>query len=231
MDVQKFNDLLGQELGRNIYGEPLFMWKHSDEMFWPAVQTGRKVLTKRMIEVPIVSALGTTLEKVETEEAVPEYRAERMVRRSAWYMTKWLSPQELIVGTCLRRGIDYPQESADRPWPQEALNEKWQALFPGADFPHRGWRVTTDAYLPRSPHDPSVPNLADTEYFIRCIREQTRMNLPDLVQDMLAQMDWKDAQSTKRLEDDIRDGFPAMLNPNPGTRSGFVSFPGTKLNH
>ena len=46
MTVPQLNDLLGNELGRNRFGEGIFAWKFSDDLFWPATLTGRMIEKK-----------------------------------------------------------------------------------------------------------------------------------------------------------------------------------------
>jgi hypothetical protein len=43
MTPARLNDLLGQELGFNPFGEPIFAWKFSDDLFWPASYTGKSI--------------------------------------------------------------------------------------------------------------------------------------------------------------------------------------------
>lgn len=256
--IASLDDLLGRELGRRADGESIFAWKNSDELFWPAFATGRKILSR--VEVPLLKPVevscpacsGIGLEKdyelaeSETpdlceacggkgivtktsdvaETAMPEYRRDRQMRqRNVWVMTKWLDPEALIWGWIGRHGgeavpTEHPSHSR--------LEAIWNEHFPGADFPSNGWRVPTDATLPRSPGGIREPNLADTRYFIACVKEQTRLGFDERLKDMLNSEDAIKAAKTKTIEDEIRDAFPAFLNPKPGSRSTFVSFPWTR---
>lgn len=216
----ELNNLLGRELGRNVYGDPLFKWEHSDVLMWPAFRTGRSTKRIRTFKVPI---FGGGEGEANEEIIEPEYKQDRQCRKSAWFMTKWLTARELIVGGFGRGAIAEPADVQNAT--DEFVERLWQSRFPGADFPSRGWRVATDASLPRSPVDPIEPNLPDTEYFVRCFREQTSMSPEMRLADMLDAMKRDEQAPDKRIGDEVRDAFPAFLNPNPGKRGGFVSVP------
>ncbi len=220
--IQRLNELLGRELGRNPFSKPVFRWDWSDELFWPAFRTGKMIPSEEILEVPVLDGSGRT-ESIRLSTLKPEYKADRQtLRASTWFITKWLSAEDLIHGGTQGHGRGYLGGVGPS---QETLLSLWEKQFPGADFPHRGWRIPTDAFLPRSPEDPSVPNEPDTLHFIRCVKEQTSMSQEARLADMLAQEDWKSAQVDSRIGDEIRDSFPAFLNPKPGAKGNFVSFP------
>ncbi|MEY4299377.1 MAG: hypothetical protein RIR25_613 [Verrucomicrobiota bacterium] len=219
-EIARLNNLFGRELGRNLNAEPIFSWRWSEDMFWPSFPTGRTVTKERFFDIPLV---GGGVEKGCIEEAVPEYAQDRQVRLlDTWYIAKWLTPEELIVGGLIGHGMGW--QGGQKP-SDEQLREAWKRQFPGADFPAQGWRVPTDAHLPRSPQESKVPNEADTLHFIRCIREQTSMRFDERLKDMLAYEDRGEAEKDRVIQDMVRDSFPAFLNPNIGKRGGFVSFP------
>ena len=218
MDTTALDNLLGRELGR--HGDrSIFAWKHSDNLFWPAFQTGETTREKREMKIPVI---GGGEETCIEEIIVPVYRKDRQVRASAWYITKLLTPTELIWGWIGKHGD--PLAAGRGPGDEELVNI-WNSRFPGADFPSRGWRVPTDACLPRYEGGPREPNLRDTEDFIACIREQTRLSFSLRLDDMLAYEDRKSDATRREIEDAVRDSFPALLNPAIGKRSNFVSFP------
>lgn len=219
----KLNDLLGKELGRNVYGDPIFQWSWSEEMLWPLTKTGRMITKEREVEIPII---GGGIEIADFGELVPEYAQSRQMRQqNVWVVSKWLSPMDLIFGGSAGHGRGRLADASD-----ETLMTLWNSRFPGADFPSQGWRVPTDATLPRSPYDPREPNYPDTEHFIKCIKDQTSMSMNARLLDMLNAEDEKDKRETESLYPQISDSFNAFLNPKPGSRSSFVSFPWTKHN-
>ena len=218
LELHNLNELLGRELGRRE-NEPIFAWKHSDTMFWPATATGRTVMTSRTFDVPVI---GGGVESCTEQLAVPEYKPSRIVRNSAWYVTKLLTAEELIFGFYGKHGDKWPDGMAPG---DEKLKELWGERFPGEPFPVKGWRIPTDAFLPRAPGDLEEPNLRDTNYFIACIHEQTRLSLDLRLDDMLASEDRIEAEKRRNIEAAVRDSFPAFLNPKIGKRGGFVSFP------
>jgi hypothetical protein len=220
LQVHALNELLGRELGRRD-GRSIFAWKHSDMLFWPAFDTGQKTKKVRTFDVPII---GGGTESCTEEMVVPAYVSERQVRNSAWYVTKLLTAEELIWGWIGKHGDPLPDGRGPS---DERLLELWSARFPGAEFPSRGWRVPTDAYLPRATGGDREPNIADTEAFITCVKEQTRLSFGLRLQDMMESEDRKEAAKNAEIGDCVRDAFGAFLNPNPGKRGGFVSFPWT----
>ena len=221
VETSRLNHLLGRELGRRTDGKAIFKWKWSEDLFWPAFQTGRKILCAKHVEVPII---GGGTETVIQEDAVPEYRRDRQcLQRNTWYMTKWLNPEELIWGWVGKHGKPEPY---NRP-SDSKLFEMWNERFAGAEFPFHGWRIPTDAWLPRAEGGCRVPNEPDTLDFIAIVKEQTRLNFEERLQDMYASEDRIESAKDKRIQDGIRDCFPAFLNPAIGKRGGFVSFPWT----
>ena len=115
----------------------------------------------------------------------------------------------------------------------EALITTWNSLYPGCDFPSIGWRIPTNARLPRSPQDPTVPNLIDTQHFIEQIHAQTSMSFNARLLDVNNQEIVRDLKTSAHIADEMSDGFNAFLNPSPGSRGrasggGFVSFPWSK---
>jgi hypothetical protein len=220
LQLHGLNELLGRELGRYSDGRPIFAWKHSDKLFWPAFNSGQTERKAREFSVPLVGGGGavTCIE----EMTVPVYRRDRQVARSAWYMTKLLTPEQLIWGWIGKHGDPTPEGRAPS---HDALMEIWNNRFPGADFPAKGWRVPTDAWLPRSAGEPTEPNLPDTEDFIAQVREQTRMSFALRLEDMTQYEVRKEDATNKEIEAAVRDSFPAFLNPVPGKRSNFVSMP------
>jgi hypothetical protein len=215
-EIERLNDLLGRELGRNPYGASVFSWRWSEDCWWPATRTGRTV--KSPVSVPII---GGGIEIV--EHVVPEYKPQRQTKRhDSWYICKWLSPEELILGGSQGLGRGYAPGMKPN---HDALARQWNELFPGIDFPSQGWRVPTNACLPRGPHDSAIPNLNDTNDFIAQIKEQTRLNEADSLARDLAIWDAHDEAQKAEIGDECRDLFPAYLNDRPGRRGGFVSMP------
>lgn len=220
--IRELNEYLGRELGRRANGRPIFSWMWSEEMFWPAFATGRKTVVKKPLEIPLI---GGGKESVEIEEIVPEYRRDRQVRRfDTWYVTKWLSPEHLIFGWFGGHGHELASREGVIP-DREGLVRLWESRFPGAEFPSEGWIVPTDAYLPRSPQDPKEPNWADTRHFITQVKHQSSQNFDAALQSWMDQDDAKNERQEKEIGEEARECFTAFLNPTPGKRGGFISFP------
>lgn len=229
--VADLNNILARALGTNPYGEPRFMWAWSEDLVWPEFPTGGKVT--RQVEVPLIgggvdvgcqncgggglvgmyessatpcdTCSGTGVIHRTTwpvGSVVPEYKVEKMCPKldHQWVIVLWYAPEELA---------------------------HWQSRFPGATYPARGYRINTNASLPSHPGGPREPNIRDTERFIELLREQRSMSHHDRVVDMLAEDDKQKAAIQKEIEDEIANEFTAFMNPDPGKRGGFVSFPST----
>lgn len=200
MTFPELNKLLGQELGTNPRGEPIYKWEWSEDLFWPAYATGRSTVR----EIP-----GSSLVAPE-----PEYRRDRQTHNlhDQWVITKWISPEQLVTH-----------------W-------RWPEVFPGAGVPVDGYRLKTDWY-----NKPGVePTTDDTRCFIWAVRKQAPAGYnpanPDahgvsegqrLEREMNAEVDEREASLQREIEDEVRDQFGAFLNPAPGKRGNFVSFPST----
>ena len=222
--LASLNELLGQELGRTPWGSPIFRWEWSEDLFWPHAATGRKLKVQKEVAIPLI---GGGTETCIQEDLVDEMARARMMRdRNVWVVTKWFSPEDLTLGGTRGHGRGYKEGTKPT---EEAMLAFWHRQFPGADFPARGWRIATDATLPRGPHDPAEPNEPDTRYFISRVKAQTALSPEALVMDMLNQMDAKASRDDLDMGSEIRDLFPAFLNPAPGKRGAFVSFPKTRF--
>lgn len=226
--IRELNDYLGRELGRRPNGKPIYAWKWSNDLFWPAFATGRNTTIKRIIEVPVFNKAGAEVVSKETvtlEEIVPEYTRDRQVRQiDTWYVTKWLTATELIFGWFGRHGEHFPEKEPD----DVRLRELWESRFPGADFPGQGWRVPTDAWLPRSPGDSKVPNWNDTRFFVAQVKHQASQNFVQAMTDWDDEYIRRDEATDALIGEQARESFSAFLNPKPGARGGFVSFPWSK---
>jgi len=215
--VKALNDLLAQEMGRNIYGEPIFRWEWSETLFWPATATGR------LVDTPVTGYLiGGGIDKIMVPK--PEYKRSRMCinHRNQWVVTKWLNPAELVGLVLDYRHGDMPREID---YPREMILDRWLRRFPGADYPERGLHVITDYYCKPG----MTPFYEDTKFLIAQLREQrSGMNFGERQRDMLEDRQAKLDRTQRLTEDIVEDCFTAYLNPEPGSRGYFVNFPDPK---
>lgn len=233
--VADLNELLARSLGTTPYGDGRFQWAWSEDLVWPQFPTGGTVTTQ--VEVPLIGG-GVDVECTDcggvgqisdgdeessgvercdacagkgtifktswpVNSVVPEYRVEKMCPKldHQWVITLWYAPEDLA---------------------------HWQSRFPGAAYPARGYRIDTNASLPSYPGGPREPNIRDTERFIELLRSQRSLSHHDRVVDMLAEDDRQRASVQQEIEDEIANDFTAFMNPEPGKRGGFVSFPSTE---
>lgn len=193
--VAALNELLARSLGRNPYGEGMFRWENSADLYWPEFPTGRT--TTKRVEIPIIGGGGVE----SCDSLVPEYHSVPMCPKldRQWVVTLW-----------------YPPESLGH----------WQARFPGAVYPARGYRINTNASLPSFPGGPREPNLHETERFIRLLIEQRSQGTHAAVTEaMIAEHEQRKDAINQEIQDEVVDSFNAFMNPEPGARGGFVSFP------
>lgn len=153
----------------------------------------------RIPKVVQIPIIGT--DRFEEAHAMePEMKAMPMTLkyRDSWLITKWLAPEQL---------------------------QDWDRRFPGAPYPARGYRIHTDWV--DKPHQ--LPTLHDTELFIIQAKEQMGgMTAAARLRDMEEERDKREAANQRMTEDCIEDSFTAFLNPFPGKRGHFVSFPEVK---
>ncbi len=225
--VAKLNDLLARALGRNPYGEGMFRWEWSEDLFWPEFPTGRTL--SRDVEIPVIGGAecavckGTGIGWSEGESehclrcagsgkvymetvsvpAGPEYRKEKMAPHldHQWVITVWYPPELLA---------------------------HYAARFPGAAYPARGHRIVSNASLPSFPGGPREPNLHETNRYIDLLNYQRNHTHYEVEHGIDDERTARDKSVNKEIQDEIKDSFPAQMNLNPGARGGWVSFPYSK---
>lgn len=101
---------------------------------------------------------------------------------------------------------------------------RWQSQFPGAAYPAEGYRINTDWYNPQG----VAPSEKDTTCLIWAIRKQSDLSVGQLREAMEAEHDRGEKSRDSALGDEIRESFPAFLNPKPGARNAHVSMPYTE---
>ncbi len=104
MTVNKLNKLLASQLGTNPYGEGVFQWAFSEDLYWPEFPTGR------MIDKPVTVPLIGGGEAVSAYIPVPEYRKEKMAPNldRQWVMTVWMRGEDLPQWQTMFPGAPYP---------------------------------------------------------------------------------------------------------------------------
>lgn len=94
MTVTELNTILARELGCTPYSEGIFQWNFSEDLFWPAMFTGR------------------TIEKTTPGGIIymeREYKPTRMTnKRNVWMVTRWFPPEALSNWLTNFPGADYP---------------------------------------------------------------------------------------------------------------------------
>jgi hypothetical protein len=219
MKLEQLNTILAQELGRNPYGAPVFCWKWSNDLFWPTAETGRMV--KREIVVPLIGQPGKT-DKTTILEKEFKPRPMTVLHRNCFIVCRWLPPAALVG---LRLDIKIGDEPDEVDIPRELIVSRWQKMFPGADYPERGWYVTTDYFCGQY----QKPTYDDNQFLIRQLRHQlSDMSLQTRYLDMCAADDENRAKIRSQIEDECEDSFTAFLNPYPGRRGSFVSYGGVE---
>ncbi len=182
MTIPELNELLRRSLGSNPYGEGLFKWEYSEDLYWPTVQAGKYDVTEH--KGPVRDAKGRFQKRTSISVVTPVCKKERMCTKyfRQWVITRWLPPERLHT---------------------------WTAVMPGTPFPARGYRVHINGT--QIPPD-DVPNLRDTERFIENIREARSISIEALTELMEEEWERREKESENRLTDQIEDAFTAFLN-------------------
>lgn len=229
--VADLNELLARSLGTNPYGEGKFLWAFSEDLVWPQFPTGGTVT--KQVEVPLIGGgvdvectdcggKGTIVYEEDDSERCDCCAGKGTIFKTTWHVTS-VVPEYKVEKMCPK--LDHQWVIALWYAPEELAH--WESRFPGAAYPARGYRINTNAALPSYPGGPREPNIRDTERFIELLREQRSMSHHDRVVDMLAEDDRQKAAVQAEIEDEIGNEFNAFMNPEPGKRGGFVSFPST----
>lgn len=225
-EIARFNVLLGRELGYTPFGDPIYKFEWSEDLFWPLYKTGQKVADKNTYEVPIIGAGRTEL--VDETKLVPEYTKARMTfkYRDQWIATAWLPPEGLqawVAQGAVENGVD------------RAALAQWAGNYEGADYPHQGFRVCTNYVIPKG----DVPNIDDIARLcagVRDIRSYNEVSLGQKFQDdydkanPLPPSTPEEYNRHTEIGAAIGDAMNAWMNPTPGKRGGSVSVGGVGEN-
>ena len=180
------------------------------------------------------------------QDIKPEYRREPLLLKTdTWVICKWMSPWELILGPGKGHGhIRHGEQQSDfKEPPMEEVRAAWERQNPGAEFPSRGWRIPTSAYLPKGPEDENwegnpfghtKPNMQDTRRFIALVKHQAAQNFDQVNRDWVDGQDKQNDREARLIGEECANEWSAFLNPAPGKRGrasggGFVSMPWSKF--
>lgn len=111
--------------------------------------------------------------------------------------------------------------------PAEELDD-WQAKFPGAPYPARGYYIQTNASLPSCPGGSTIPDIQETERFVRLVKLQRSQSAKETCEQMIELDEKKDKSNKQEVRDEIADMVPAFAK-EPGKRGNEVSVPFTKF--
>ncbi len=103
MTIAQLNALLARSLGTNPYGEGVFQWAFSEDLFWPEFATGKMV--PKSVAVPLIGGGEEWAEVM-----YPEYRKEPMAPNldHQWVITVWMAPERLSQWQNMFPGAPYP---------------------------------------------------------------------------------------------------------------------------
>lgn len=97
MTVTQLNKLLARELGYvRLTDEGVYKWEWSDDLYWPAYRTGRKIEKTSPGGIFYFEA---------------EYKRDRMTnKRAVWIVTKWMPPETFTDWDRNFPGAAYPAD-------------------------------------------------------------------------------------------------------------------------
>ena len=99
MTVPELNKILARELGINPFGGNIYRWAFSEELFWPAIFTGRRIEKRTPSGVIYMER---------------EYTRGRMTnKRNVWIVVKWFAPDALTDWQVNFPGAPYPARGAE----------------------------------------------------------------------------------------------------------------------
>jgi hypothetical protein len=196
--VAKLNELLGAELGRNPFGEPLYEWGWSEDLthYMQALDphTGRPIF-----DYECQCGVNKTVHAASCKISIakPRYIERKLCPqlKEQWVALLWTS-----CGTL----DDWLKEFGTR--------LRWSAT---------GWRVPTNACLGHG----EVPDRAVTWELIHKIRADRKKSYVDWLQETEDALALKERRDESRLDAMISDACTAFGNAKPGARMGGVSLP------
>ena len=196
--LDRLNELLGQELGRNPFGAPLYEWRWSESLFHRMLKIDRAT-GKPVFDYRCVCGLNVLIHQPHCRltVAVPCYIPRKMAPqlKDQWVAVVWSAP-----GT----------------------REEWLREFgTRLEYPPQGYRVPTNACL-----EPNVdPDAAVTWELIHKIREQRKKTFRQWIEESEDALALKERRDDSRLDAMISDACTAFGNAKPGARMGGISLP------
>jgi hypothetical protein len=197
-ELNRLNDLLGRELGRNPFGEPLYSWAWADD------------LRHHMRQIDPV-----------TQNLIFDYRCQcglnKIVHEPTCNLTAPV-PRWIERRMCPQLHQQYVAVL----WQSCGSEDQWLREFGGRlRYEPRGYRLPTNACLgPGEEPDKHV-----TWDLIHKVRRDRKKSIKDWIDEYDEAMALKERRDESRLDAMISDAITAFGNAKPGARSGGISLP------
>lgn len=181
-EIKRFNDLLGSELGRNPYGEPVYRWENSEHVLRRKVVCNGLKPAERWVDRPVLDERGEPTGKTLA------VREQIVAAEKAW---PWLDHQWVVTKWCFT--------------PYEEWNAAFGTLL---DWPERGYYHPTNAELEAG----QSPTVAITQEFIGLMRKELGRTFSDYMEQSESGLDRWDKANESQIEDIIADATTAFGN-------------------
>lgn len=221
-ELKRLERTLGEQLGLNPYGEPLYKWQRAGDMVMPCIQMdGFGGIKYEFKDVPVLDEQGQPIidefKSLAYDDDSAYYETTRRPRVLAkpfavvkqYRMADWLNDDQWVMTRWFRT-------------PKEAWDEMCHGLLP---WPSRGYYYAGNAALDLG----EFPNAGNTDETIQLIHKQRRLTFDDWIRITEAGMDRAERACDSRIDDIMRDTFTAYGSANPGARGGHYSFGGTEI--
>lgn len=196
--LARLNNLLGQELGRNPFGDPLYSWAYSEYLQHRMLKIDPHT-AQPVFDYRCVCGLNVLVHQPHCRltTAVPCYIPRKMTPqlKNQWVAVVWSAP---------------------------GSPEQWVREFGiRMEYPPRGYCVPTNACL-----EPDVdPDVAVTWDLIHKIREQRKKTMQQWITEAEDALALHERRKDAELDDMISDACTAFGNAKPGARMGGISLP------
>lgn len=196
--ILKLNDRLRLTLGSTPFGEPIYKWAWTEDLYWPSMPTGQYE------EIKTDSGLFL-MKSVSTRKRMTDRYVEQ------WIIVRWCPIDGFTESECTKLGISNHQLPV------------WSRDFPGAPIPSRGgyYYHLANTEIPRG----DMPTDSDTDRFIGFIKIQLAQDGNEHLYEWSKAKERQTRSSRAEFAAEIADSFTAYLK-EPGKVDGEVSFGG-----
>jgi hypothetical protein len=229
-ELQRLEQMFGEQLGWNPYHEPLYKWVRAGEPWFPFIKTdGYGNMAYAQKERPVFGDDGEPLYELVLQEPEVIYDDDEGLP-----LAPDLQPKEEPVYKKVPRTMFVPEPIVemsryaawldDNQWVLARWfvtpKEEWEATFHGLlPWPHRGLYYPGNGHLPTG----EMPDSGNTDYAIQLIQKDRTKTFAEWMNQTEIGLERQERDVDRKLDDMIGDLMTAWGNPRPGQRGGHVS--------